>query len=90
MSEIPAMKDPMGAYWNQPPRRAIETDGTHAMMSEKTFNLMAEYSTSLPSGVYEGKMWKAKGVNGKWYLRWYGPSPVPDNCSVNAREILLV
>lgn len=86
---IPAMVDPLGAHWNQPDRNRIAIDSTHALMDEATFLSLAEYSTSYPSGVYEGKMWKAK-CRGKWWLRWYGYSVNPDCCSNNQREILAV
>lgn len=86
---IPAMVDPLGQHWNQPDRKRITIDDTHALMDEATLKSLAEYSTSMPSGVYVGKMWKARHA-GKWWLRWYGESTQPDCCSNNQREILTV
>lgn len=55
---IPPITDPLGKHWQQPHRRFIELDNTHALMSEQTFKGLKEYSTSIPTGRYEGKMWK--------------------------------
>lgn len=55
---IPPITDPLGKHWQQPHRRFIELDDTHALMSEQTFKGLKEYSTSIPTGRYEGKMWK--------------------------------
>lgn len=86
---VPPITHPYGAHWRQPNRFTIEIDATHALMTRATMDMLAEYSCSIPTGVYEGKMWKAlsKGV---WYLAWYGPCDKPDQCSINYREILLV
>lgn len=87
---IPAMTDPLGRYWKQPDRSAILLDDVHAVMDEKAFGKLAEYSTSIPSGVYPGKMWKAQCIGGEWMLRWFGEvEGRPDLCSNNQRVILL-
>lgn len=85
---IPPITDPLGKHWDQPSPSLIEIDGTHALMTEDTLKQLADYSASVPSGVYEGKMWRCKGGNG-WYLRWYGTSDRLDRCSCNQREIIL-
>lgn len=96
---IPPITDPMGKYWNQPSRDQIEVDDTHALMSQQTFKQLPEYSTTFPTGVYDGKMWRRHdGVcdpnrdpsNCKWLLCWYGPSDKPDRCSIEFREVLIV
>lgn len=69
---IPPITDPLGKYWQQPHRRFIELDDTHALMSEQTFKGLKEYSTSIPTGRYEGKMWKGF-IKGEWYLVWLAP-----------------
>lgn len=88
---IPPITDPMGAYWNQPSRDDILVDEQYAVMTMPTFTALLEYSTSLPSGVYDGKMWRRTDrescVN---WLAWYGPSDKPGMCSISHREILLV
>lgn len=89
MNHIPPMTNPLGKYWNQPKHEAILVDDTHAVMDEWAFNLLAEYSTTYPSGVYPGKMWKALS-RGRWVLRWYGiVAGNPEVCSNNQVEILV-
>lgn len=91
MNSIPAMTDPMSRHWVQPSVDDIEIDDTHALMTESVFNRLTEYSRSFPSGVYEGKMWKSQSEDdGKYYLLWFGKSFMPDSCSNNYREILIV
>ena len=86
---IPPITEPMGMHWRQPPRQEIELDDTHAMMSEAAFKQLAEYSCTVPTGVYEGKMWKANTRDG-WMLRWFGTCDDPKCCSNNQRKILIV
>lgn len=90
MNHIPPMTDPLGRYWNQPSVDQITLDDTHALMDGRAFNGLANYSASLPSGVYPGKMWKAVFNDGTAQLRWYGiVEGRPDICSNNCREILV-
>lgn len=72
--EIPQMSDPMGKYWTQPDRNNILIDDNHAVMSSHDFITLPEYSCSIPSGVYVGKMWKSNTRGGDWFLKWYGPT----------------
>lgn len=92
---IPDMTDPMGRHWRQPPRERIEVDATHALMTEATFKSLAEYSGTIPTGVYPGKMWRRHdGIfdrNAKrhpWYLCWYGEEK-DGKCEIVFREVLL-
>lgn len=88
---IPAMTDPLGRHWDQPPRECILLDDTHAIMSSQAFKALHDYSRSMPSGVYPGKMWKAIMPDGQAFLRWFGiVVGNPDVCSNNQREILIV
>jgi hypothetical protein len=99
---IPLMADPHGRYWEQPDRREILVDSTHALMSKDAFRRLLEYSASNPSGVYVGKMWKrhngafdfhfrARGGKPEWLLCWYGFSEKgPDWCSNQSRKIILL
>lgn len=98
LNQIPPMTDPMGQYWKQPPVSDIELAGDKAYMNAVTFNWLAEYSCSYPSGVYEGKMWKRHdGLHDRncppekrrWLLCWYGPSDDPKKCEIMAREIVI-
>jgi len=62
----------LGKHWPQPPLSEILVDDIHALMSERTLGRLSEYSASVPSGVYAGKMWKRRVYAG-WFLCWYGP-----------------
>jgi hypothetical protein len=96
---IPAIDDPMGAHWRQPSSTAIAVDDTHALMTRETFNALCEYSTSTPTGVYPGKMWRRqlmrRGAHpldlrptGQWFICWYGPD-VDGKCPIETRRVLL-
>lgn len=97
---IPLMTHPLGRSWDQPSREEILLDETHALMSRATFDQLAEYSGTNPTGAYEGKMWKrhdglfdfrflARGGRPVWLLCWYGRSDKPGFVSNNSRKILL-
>lgn len=74
---IPPIVHPMGKHWDQPDRSKIVIDAKTAVMDRATFDALHEYSTSYPSGVYEGKMWKAQ----KWV--WVGtPLAIERNYAV--------
>lgn len=60
----------------------------HAYMTQHVMNDLAEYSSSTPSGVYPGKMWKGHWQDA-WHLCWYGESDQPGMCSTNHCPILL-
>lgn len=85
---IPPMTDPLGKHWEQPPRSDILVDDTHAVMSPSTLRRLYEYSSSIPSGVYNGKMWSSC-PGGIWWLNWWGPGPEPNTCWHHGRKILL-
>lgn len=88
--DIPPMTDPLGRYWDQPNREDILVDETHAVMSEISFGLLLNYSYSVPTGSYVGKMWKAQAEDGTWYLRWYAEDTEdPLYIATHTREILL-
>lgn len=75
--------------WEAPQRTGVLIDETHAMMSQPSFDKLLDYSVSMPSGVYPGKMWKAHVRGEGWFLRWYGQGP-PGMCTNNERKILIV
>lgn len=99
MNVIPPITDPMGSSWRQPNPDNILVDDTHALMSKQDFWALSNYSWSIPTGVYPGKMWRAQvplnptlGFDGpcKWVLRWFGVVPGNDKmCSNNQRDILI-
>lgn len=90
------MTDPLGRHWNQPAPDLIEIDDTHALMTKATFEQLPEYSATIPSGVYPGKMWRrhdgAFDIKRErppvWMLCWFGE--VRDGaCEIYFREVLL-
>jgi hypothetical protein len=87
---IPPITDQLGKHWKQPDRYSVLIDDDVAMMSQASFDQLIEYSTSIPSGVYDVKIWKRRVTRSKWLLCWYGPAPNPNQCSINTREIVIV
>lgn len=55
---VPEITESMGKNWKQPPRSSIFIVGNQAFMSKSNCVMLAEYNCSVPSGVYDGKMWK--------------------------------
>lgn len=89
MLVIPAITDPLGAHWQQPSPDDIAIDDTHALMTERTLNHLLDYSRSLPSGTYTGKMWRRSTGDGGWWLCWYGALVGKDEIEIHRREVLL-
>lgn len=95
---IPPMTHELSRGWDQPNSREILIDKTHAVMTRTTFKKLHRYDNSIPSGVYDGKMWAIfVGVwegsicqKGVYYLRWYGPSDDAEKCTINQREVLFI
>jgi hypothetical protein len=94
----PALDSPYGpGTWRQPDRTQVLIDPTHALMTKAVFESLAEYSTTMPSGVYPGKMWRRhdgahdpRCTKPEWLFCWYGPTPDPDQCSVNSRKVIFL
>jgi hypothetical protein len=93
---LPALESPYSSSaWQQPSRESILIDKTHALMTGATFEKLAEYSSTMPSGVYPGKLWRRhdgiydrRCVTPRWLLCWYGPVDA-DKCSIEFREVLI-
>lgn len=81
------MTHPLSNHWEQPNRNQIELTKDYAHMNLDTMNALAEYSTSIPSGVYGGKMWKRK-INNIWHLCWY-QRPYRGKCTISSIPISL-
>lgn len=86
---IPAMTHELGCYWSQPERENILVDDTHAVMSRRDFDSLADYSRSIPSGVYPGKMWKSIMPDGSKFLCWFS-NVRAGLCIREYREILML
>jgi len=93
-SIIPPMTDPMGKHWEQPSASDIEIDDKYAMMTKEIFEQLKDYSCTMPTGVYPGKMWKRRmnyhDESKGWLLVWYGHCDKPNHCSKNFREIIKI
>ena len=95
-SEIPKMTHPLCSGWRQPPRASILLDDENAYMTIETLEKLPEYSTTCPTGAYEGKMWKRnaavwkRGADAVWYLFWYGHSEREGYVSTEQRKIVIV
>ena len=91
---IPPITDPLGQYWDQPPLIDVAVYNDIAIIEKHTLDQLAEYSTTIPTGAYEGKMWKRRVCefkNGsKWLLCWYGPSNNPKKVSINTRPLRIL
>lgn len=91
---IPPMTHPLGSAWDQPSRADILVDDTHALMVPGDVEKLSDYSCSIPSGVYEGKMWKRardrREPEGGWFLCWYEPDGDPDMMAIRYRLIIEV
>lgn len=89
---IPEMTHPLSEHWDQPDRRNLIFVGDKIHLTRPVWDALCSYDCTDPSGVYEGKMWRARGVDhkGAWQqLRWYGHSKNPNNCSCNARDVVV-
>jgi len=86
---IPKMTHPLSSAWDQPDMTKVLIDDKHAVMDQKTFDELLEYSTSVPTAVYEGKAWKRQSGD-TWFLCWYDYSEIPGSCDIKARKVLLV
>jgi hypothetical protein len=87
--ELPQMVHPLSKYWSQPSRHQVAVYDDIAIMDRSTLARMADYSLSIPTGAYEGKMWRQSN-GGSWRFCWYGPSDDPDKVSIHSRPIRLI
>lgn len=104
LEEIPPISDPLGKYWDQPCRSKILIDDKIALMDRQTFRDLMAYDTSIPSGVYVGKMWSrtipanrsdAQDREFKDHfarlLCWYDDHPDrPESCLIKSREVVFL
>jgi hypothetical protein len=98
--EIPDMTDPLGQHWEQPSRAEIELRGGAAFMTRETMEKLKNYSASIPSGKYQGKMWRLCeheasfgkiGAPDAWHIVWYGPSEKGEEyVKLNFRPIVII
>lgn len=71
MNSIPPMTDELGKCWTQPDREQIDFSDGAAKLSQAAFEKLLDYSYSIPSALYPGKMWKSYHFGLKlWFLSW--------------------
>jgi hypothetical protein len=86
---IPEMDDPLGKYWSQPKDiRLAPMDDEHVVLSLSQYKALAEYSSTIPTGVYPGKVWRRSQKDVE-LLVWYGPETPDHKCPILYRKILL-
>lgn len=87
-NSVPEIIDLLGSNWRQPSSKNMAIDDEYAIIDDCDWRKLATYSTSRPSGVYAGKMWKRKCPDRSFILCWYGYDEKPNLCSINERYIL--
>jgi len=85
---IPPMTDPLCAHWEQPALERILLSPREASMTFADFERLAEYSASIPTGTYLGKMWRSRRRN-EWFLHWYDVDPDPKMLAIPSRRIVI-
>lgn len=75
--------------WCQPKREDILVDEEFAVMSQETFEALMEYSRSIPTGAYDGKMWKRLQQH-RTLLCWFAPTDYLDRKHVCFRIIRIM
>lgn len=89
-NDIPEMTDPLGRHWRMPAgMRHVLMDKTHARLTARQLRDLPEYSSSYPSGTYDGKCWKR--INGDAaFLCWYHPCAEAGMIGIGSRLIVEV
>lgn len=92
---VPEAQSPYGKNaFHMPHRHDIGfiEDQNFCSMKQRTFDKLAEYSTTIPTGVWPGKMWKAQLNNEegefRWYLRWFD-EVVKNSCQIHDLKIIV-
>lgn len=65
------------------------TDDKTAILTLDQFIDLPEYSMSIPTGVFIGKVWKRK-ERGKWYFGCFEEHENPDLVSTVFRQLIVV
>jgi hypothetical protein len=103
MQPVPPMTDPYGEYWSQPDPNTFLFDDTHVLMTRDQLRELPEYTITLPTGTYVGKMWRSYSGRVKhvadarvqiekdaWMLCWYEDCEDPTRIAIKRRTILLL
>lgn len=87
-SFIPDMTDHMGRHWRQPAglNSRVVADDCNALIAPQDLLALPEYSSTIPTGVYPGKAWRAEYPDGV-FLCWYGED-IGGKCKIEVRRVL--
>lgn len=99
---VPAIELDLGRNWPQPTRDSLnfhmapENEKNPGLkpkavyMTKRTMEELQEYSSTTPTGVYPGKMWRGHWDD-TWYLLWFSEvKSDPNMCQVHSCPILLL
>lgn len=67
---VPPITDPLGKYWDAPRREDLIFTLLHVHVTQHQFTKLPNYQYTLPTGTYEGKMWRRK-IGRHWFLVYY-------------------
>lgn len=82
---IPIMTNPLGKFWRQPSLSKLFFREDYVLMDKEYFDILHNYESSYPSGVYEGKIWRSGGT-----LMWYDLHETDKNlCTVKSMPIAI-
>lgn len=79
------MTHPYGKSWDAPKNTEVLIFPDRAEMTQGSFDALLNYAGSMPTGVYEGKMYRKDN-----YLHWWSSCEDPDKCKDNVRPIKIV
>lgn len=89
-NDIPVITDPLGRSWRNPQGVHEATmDGSYVWLTQAQVDELHEYSSSYPSGVYDGKCWKRDDGAGGYWLCWYYDDGTPGKCAIGYRSIIV-
>lgn len=89
-SPVPEINHPLGKNWNNPNTdnlkffQTVSGGSMFVNIGEDEMKKMLRYDFSLPSGVYDGKMW----LRGE-FVAWFSQCPgKEDSCNINLAKII--
>ncbi len=71
------------------PREGFLLDNKIAIVSAQAFKALKDYSRSLPTGAFPGKIWKRQCPDG-WVLGMYTEHEDPSKVSIEWRTLIVV
>lgn len=86
---VPPITDRRGNAWKQPnPKEfAFDEHNDYVLMTFKQFEQLREFSETIPTSIYSGKMWRGSDDGQTWFLHWWDES---QRTKHHLREIILV